>query len=381
MFRLRVLAAAAVALVCGALASSVAAAPSASALASVTAETPISAGGGWLLWSVPVSGGWGLEAFHEGRTEPLPVAPRPQPFDASVGTDAHGAAVATFSRCHHTPTMRDVGETQALGGSLVEPQSGAGCRIHVLELASGRESQPPIPDPAGASDTTPSMWRGSVVFARKAPGHGDVWQVMLWSPVHPRSLATLRHGAIPPRCPAERDGCRVRPAHGEVEALDRDGGLVTFLWAESGPGVFGEGAWEVRVDNLATGRSSLAAAGFGHEACTGPPIGLEYIWPEAPVAAGHLALFPQLQGYACFKRFASVLDSYQPGAKHASSGDLADITLGLANEGSVIYGLVPPPAEPGADSPSCSVAAPCTLEQLTEPLLSAETGTPMPPFE
>jgi hypothetical protein len=225
------------------------------------------------------------------------------------------------------------------------------------------------------------MWRGSVVFARKAPGHGDVWQVMLWSPTHPRAVKTLRHGAIPPLCPEERGGCRVRPAHGEVDALDRDGGLVTFLWAESGPGVFGEGAWEVRVDNLATGRSSLAAAGFGHEACTGPPVGLEYVWPEAPVAAGHVVLFPQLQGYACFARFASVLGSYRPGAKHASSGNLADITLGLAKEGNVIYGLVPPPAEPGADSPSCSVAAPCALERLMEPLLSAEKLMPVPPFE
>jgi hypothetical protein len=381
MGRLSVLAAGAVVLVCSVLASSAAAEPPASPIASVTAETPISAGGGWLLWSVPVSGGWGLEAFHEGRVESLAAPPRPQPFDVSVGTNAHGAPVATFSRCRRTPKMSDVGETQAPGGSLMEPQSGAGCRIHVLELASEHERRLPIPDPAGASDTTPSMWRGSVVFARRAPGHGDVWQVMLWSPAHPRTVTTLRHGAIPSRCPEERGGCTARPAHGEVEALDRDGGLVTFLWAVSGPGVYGEGAWEVRVDDLATGRSSLATAGFGHEACTGPETGLEYIWPEAPVAAGGLVLFPQLQGYACFKRFASVLGSYRPGAKHASSGDLANVTLGLAKEGSTIYGLVPPPAQAGADSPSCSAAAPCTLERLTEPSLSVEKYTPTPPFE
>jgi hypothetical protein len=356
-----------VALVCCVLTSSAIAEPPASAIASVTAETPISAAGGWLLWSVPVTGGWGLEAFHEGRVESLAVAPRPQPFDVSVGTNAHGAPVATFSRCRRTPRMLDVGETQVLGGSLVEPQSGAGCRIDVLELSSGRESRLPIPDPTRASDTSPSMWRGSVVFARKAPGHGYVWQVMLWSPKHPHRVATLRHGAIPSSCPEVRGGCAAQPAHGEVEALSRDNGLVTFLWAVSGPGVVGEGAWEVRVDDLATGRSSLAAAGFGHEACTGPPVGLEYVWPEAPLAAGGRVLFSQLEGYACFKRFASVLGSYRPGAKHASSGELADITLGLAKEGSTIYGLVPSSVQVVGDSPSCSVAAPCTLERLTQP--------------
>jgi len=370
-----------VALVCAASASPAAGEPPISPIASVTAETPISAGGGWLLWSVPVSGGWRLEAFHEGRVESLPVAPRLQPFDVSVGTNLHGAPVATFSRCRRTPRMRDVGETQAPGGSLVEPQSGAGCRIRVLLLAGGHERKLPIPDPAGASDTTPSMWHGVVVFARKAPGHGDVWQVMQWSPTHPRSLTTLRHGAIPSRCPEEHGGCTARPAHGEVQALDRDGALVTFLWAVSGLGVVGEGAWEVRVDNLTTGRSSLAASGFGHEACTGPPVGLEYIWPQAPVAAGHLALFSQLEGFACFSTFASTLVSYRPGASHASSGVLADITLAIAREGSVTYGLVPPPAPAGADSPSCSVLAPCTLERLTQPPLAAETYTPTPPFE
>ncbi len=249
------------------------------------------------------------------------MAPRPQPFDVSVGTDARGAPVATFSRCIRTPKMRDVGETGVAGGSLVEPGSGSGCRIHVLELTTGRESRLPIPGSAGTSDTSPSMWRGSVVFARKAPRHGDVWQVMLWSSSHRGAVSTLHHGAFLSNCQTDTFNCGGRgPARGEVEALDRDGSLVTFLWAVKGPGVVGEGGWELRVDNLANGRSSLAAAGSGHEACTGLPVGLEYVWPEAPVANGRLALFSQLEGYSCFKRFASVLGSYQPGAKYASSG-------------------------------------------------------------
>jgi hypothetical protein len=350
-----------------------------SVIATVNAETPISAGGGWLVWSVPVAGGWGLEAYHEGTVRAIRVAPRPRPFDVSVGTDAHGDPVATFSRCSRTPKMRDVGETAVTGGSLLEPQSGAGCRIHVLELASGRESQTPIPHPAVASDTTPSIWRGSVAFARRAPGHGDVWQVMLWSPTDRQTLRTLRHGAIPSHCRLERGGCSA-PMRGTVEALDRNGAIVTFLWRVEGPGVAGEGAWEVRVDDLANGHSSLAEAGFGHEACTGPPTGLEYVWPERPVADGRLVLFPQLEGFACFRSFASVLGSYRVGARRSSSGGLTDTVLSLAKDGGVIYGLVPPSAQPGTDSPSCSAAAPCTLERLVQPRLTPNKFTPAAPF-
>ena len=350
------------------------------AVASVSAETPISAGGGWLLWSVPANGGWRLEAYHDGRVEALAVPARRAPFDVSVGTNAQGAAVATFSRCARTPIMRDVGETQAIGGSLMDPRTGAGCRLRVLALASGRESQPRIPHPRGSSDTTPSMWHGSIAFARRAPGHGEVWQVMLWSPRHPRSVATLRHGAIPSHCPFEPGGCSARPAYGEVEALDRDGGLVTFLWAVEGPGVAGEGAWEVRVDNLANGRSRLAEAGFGHEACTGPANGLEYVWPEAPIADGALVLFPPLVGFNCFRSFASVLGGYRPGARHASAGEFADVVLGMARDGDSFYGLVPPPAQRDADSPSCSATEPCTLEQISEPALTVEKPSPVSPF-
>jgi hypothetical protein len=378
MKRLSVLAAVAFALAYGVPVCTAGAEPLPLSVAIVGAETPISAGGGWLLWSVRASGGWGLEAYHEGRSQALPVRPRPQPFDVSVGTDARGAAVATFSRCARTPKMRDVGETEVTGGSLLEPRTGAGCRVYLLELGSGRERRLPIPHPSGASDTTPSMWRGSVVFARRAPGHGDVWQVMLWSPGKPRTVRTLKHGATPSRC---RSNCGEGPIRGEVEALDRDGGLVTFLWAVEGPGVLGEGPWELRVDDLANGHSSLAEAGYGHEACTGPPDGLEYVWPEAPIANGAVALFPQLEGFSCFRSFASVLGRYRPGAKRARSGPLADPVLGLAKDGDALYGLLPvSPWENGGDSPNCSALAPCTIERITAPSLTPDRFRPAPPF-
>lgn len=347
-------------------------------IATVGAETPISAGGGWIVWSVPVAGGWGLEAYHAGTLRAIQLAPRPQPFDVSVGTDVRGGAVATFSRCSRTPKMLHVGTGEA-GGSLLQPQTGAGCRIHELELANGRESQAPIPHPAGASDTTPSIWRGSVVFARRAPGHGDVSQVMMWSPTSPAALRTLRHGAIPTHCRLEARGCTA-PAHGRVESLDRSAAIVTFLWSVEAPGVVGEGAWEVRADSLENGHSSLAEAGFGHEACTNPTTGLESVWPEPPIADGRLVLFPQLEVFACFRSFASVLGSYRVGARRASSGGLAVTVLSAAKDGAAVYGLVPPPAQPGADAPGCSAAAPCVLERIAPPRLVRDKLAPVPPF-
>jgi hypothetical protein len=93
-------------------------------------------------------------------------------------------------------------------------------------------------------------------------------------------------------------------------------------------------------------------------------------------------LFSQLEGYSCFKKFASVLGSSHPGAKHASSGRLTDVTLAIAREGDVIYGLVPTHGEDvSGDSPNCSAVKPCMLERLAEPVLRPEQFAPQPPFE
>jgi hypothetical protein len=108
----------------------------------------------------------------------------------SVGADAAGAPVATFSRCVETPADYE---------GQPDTGAGSGCRIHMLDLANDRESRLPIPAPHGVSDITPSMWHGSVAFARKSPAHREIEQVMLWTPQHPRTLTTLPHGAVPSR--------------------------------------------------------------------------------------------------------------------------------------------------------------------------------------
>jgi hypothetical protein len=280
-------------------------------IANLSTDVAISAGQGWLVWSVPVAGGWGLEAYHHSQISPLPVAPRPQPFDVSVGTDATGAPVATFSRCVHTPVVYE-GQPEAYAGS--------GCRIYTLDLASDRESRVPIPAPHGVSDMTPSMWHGSVAFARESPSHREIQQVMLWSPQHPHTLATLPHGAVPSHCSGAPRGCAGEPQRGSVEALNRNGKVVTYLWRVSGPGIIGEGAWEVRLDDLATGRSSIAATGSGSEACTGPTEGIENSHPGAPLANGDGVIFPLLTIYGyCYRKFVSSLVGLRYGAANPVS--------------------------------------------------------------
>jgi hypothetical protein len=67
------------AIVCSALAvcaySAGGAPANAAAIAGVNSNVAISAGQGWLVWSVPVTGGWGLEAYHDNQLSALPIAP------------------------------------------------------------------------------------------------------------------------------------------------------------------------------------------------------------------------------------------------------------------------------------------------------------------
>jgi hypothetical protein len=354
-------------------------------IATVMAATPLSGGGGWLVWSQPVPGGWALMGDHDGTVARLPTAVRPQPFDASVGTDVAGLPVVTFSRCARTPPMRTVGEQGGGGGALLEPASGAGCRIRVLELTDGAEIKPLIPAPQGVSDTTPSIWHGQIAFARYSPSHGDVWQIESWSPSARNRLKTLPHGRIP-SCPEEPHGC-TQKAHGMVEALQRDGAIVTFLWVLPWPqqGLVGEGAWEVRVDRADGSRAALAAGDFGHEACTAPVLGpheLEYVWPLPPIAAGNDALFGELLGFSCFHGFASLLVSHSAESGFAIEGKLQATALALADDRGQLYGLIPARnAATGGDSPGCSAAEPCAIETLATPALRRAPRLPFVPFQ
>jgi hypothetical protein len=336
-------------------------------IATIDANTPIAAGGGWVLWSSPVAGGYALEGSHDGVTQELPVAPRPQPFDVSVGTSATGAPVATFSRCSKTPTSTPFG----LG--IIAPLTGSGCRIHAFNLTTQQETTPGIPHPSWTSDTTPSMWHGRIAFARlDRPHHQDVQQVMLWTPG--QGLQTLPHGALPTKCPF-RGGCAGMARSGSVEGLDYDGSLVSFLWEPVAPGI-GDAAWELRADNVATGRTKVVGDGFAGEVCFG---GDDLSAPSPPVLSGYTVRFVSLQA-DCYV-FNSVFSQIDYAASgNGVAGALDGDVLGLAQDGSTLYAVEA--ATPLTEiDPGCTPAVPCEIEQITPPaVLKPERYKPTSPF-
>jgi hypothetical protein len=347
-------------------------------IATLSAESPISAGQGWLVWSVRGATGWSLEGFHEGRLAALPVVTRPQPFDAHLGTDAAGAPVVTYSRCRVTPATEDAGLYVNGTGTLAEPNTGAGCRLRVLELPSGRERSLPVPEPRGVSDTTPAMWRGTLVFARKAEGRGRTSQVMLSMPGHRSRLVTLPHGAVPEGCPPMQ-GCREKPPGGEVQALSIDASIVAFVWKPEGPGVGIDGAWEERVDSLVNHRGALAGTAIGTESCTGGEENLvEEAWPAPPILSGSAVLFPELERGGCYTTFTSALVQYREGNR--SLGTASVPIVELASDGAITYGLVAQRPTTEQD-PGCSAALPCTLESVTLPPLRPSHYKPAHPFD
>jgi hypothetical protein len=373
--RRRVLGAAAV--FCTLLAPAAARANS-TVIATLSAESPISAGHGWLVWSVHSATGWSLEGFHHDRLATLPVATRPQPFDAQVGTNAAGAPVVTYSRCRVTPAMEDAGLEVKGSGTLAEPNTGAGCRLRVLELESGRERAAPVPEPSGVSDTTPAMWRGTLVFARKTASHGRVSQIMLSPHAHPSQLAALAHGAVPEGCP-HRQGCQEFPPGGEVQTLSLDAQIVAFVWKPEGPGVNPNGAWEERVDSLANRRGVLAGAPFLTESCTGgdqDPV--EEEWPAPPIVSGAAALFPELERGRCYTSFTAALFQYHEGNRLLGTATVPIVEL--ARDGATTYGLVAQKPATEQD-PGCSATLPCTLESIAPPALRPTSYKPAHPFD
>jgi hypothetical protein len=253
----------------------------------------------------------------------------------------------------------------------------------VLALEGGGERVPPIPVGPRDSDTTPSMWRGTVTFARHAPAHADVWQILSWSPRHPRRLVTLQHGRVPECHGPQRRACERERPQATVAALDSDGAIVTFLWAVTSPETGPHVAEEVRVDRVDGRGSALAYGELAGDVCMGATgHELESAHPEAPIASGASALFATLNAYGCLHEFGSYLLTHTAAPGHASRGELGVATLALAEDEGQLYGLVPEPvAEPGVlDAPPCTAARPCAIEPLARPTLKRNGRLPFEPF-
>jgi hypothetical protein len=146
----------------------------------------LTAYGGHVVWSQfdSASHQWSLQEWHAGRQSRLPVPAREVPFDSDAGPDAAGRPVLVYSRCAIEPTIQPSGDDDSpdWGGSR-------GCHVYELRLAPGaREHLLRAVFEPERSDTTPTIWRGRLAFARRV-FHGTL-------ATHPRIMVTSSHGLL-----------------------------------------------------------------------------------------------------------------------------------------------------------------------------------------
>jgi hypothetical protein len=85
----------------------------------------------------------------------VPVTPSPWPFDADLGEDARGRPTAVYSRCRTAGRQRSG-----------YPGTRRACDLYALDLATARERRLGRLSTARASERSPTLDRGTVVFVR-----------------------------------------------------------------------------------------------------------------------------------------------------------------------------------------------------------------------
>jgi hypothetical protein len=129
----------------------------------VSAMTPIASYQGRLVWSRPdATGRFELvQRIGTGAVTRLPVATRGVPFDVDLGPTASGRVFAVYSRCTTEPAP-----ASGLDPEGVRYQSGKGCDVYKLDVASGEEVRYTKVNASDASEFWPTYWKGRLGFAR-----------------------------------------------------------------------------------------------------------------------------------------------------------------------------------------------------------------------
>jgi hypothetical protein len=312
------------------VAAGAAAAPS-TELTTVASDSSISAYGGWVVWSEKdPDGAWALVAWHAGAKVRLPAARRTVPFDADVGPGPNGRPTVLFSRC----------ATEASGTGSTPWAASQGCRLRALDPATGAERAAGVPRPAGASDSTPSRWRGRIAFQRRIPGNA-VSQVMVYD-TRTHRTRTLRHGAVPHHCPY-RDGCARSIFAGEVGELDLGAKRLAFSWHVTAPSVEGVGVgWEMRIDPLSGGAGVLVGSGYTSGACGGRA-------PLSPNVTGTGLWF--LNDTVHCDTIEGIVTS-ATGLGALSTTHVPDgVAWRIARDGATVYAVLGPAVEPASALP------------------------------
>jgi hypothetical protein len=196
--------------------------------------TNASAHHGQLVWSrVAADGRSRLARRVAGRNEDVPVRPKAGLFDADTGTSHGGHQVIVYTRCAGL--------------------SGQGCDIWRYNEGTRRESKVRGASSAGCSEYAPSVWIGTVAFARSGPGTCP-------------GLYVLRRGHL-------------RRLDGRVPSkTDVRGSRVAYLYTPAGD----PSRTSVRVRSLSGSRSRRVVTGFKAEResyrVTSPVLESRYVY-------------------------------------------------------------------------------------------------------
>ena len=309
----------------------------------------------------PQSGKWALVRWHAGVVDVLPVARRSVPFDADAGSDRAGKPVVVYSRCAQDPVLE--------GGSLAPApdwQTARGCDLYELALTGAAvERKLDTASSKTKSETTPSMWRGSLAFARHADG-GFVPSV-LYLAAGRKTPRRLGAGSV--QTCSERRYCGFAMRHDSIDQLDLGRSRAAYVWRMTGGSVYGIGiVWELRAAALVGGPSTLLDTGLISGTCG---FGL----PSAASASSSPIAYLDA-GADCDvaeTRFATIDPVTGARASAATTGGLA---AGASRDGATIYWLRVGNAAVDAPIPgaaSCTVAnIRCELVASTTPGYAAE---------
>ena len=314
-------------------------------------------------------GAWHLMVWHAGAISALPVPRRTVPFDADAGPGANGQPEVVFSACAVEPRMlqgqassgpEDMGGTF---GTVLDWSTASGCHIDELGLRGGASARVTQISAHGASDTTPTIWRGAIAFARllQHPHTPPVPEIMLW-----RSGSPLRRLAGGPR-PCRRAGpCVAEPANAPVGAfvasMDLGPHALAVDWYFEGSNVM-EGIgpqWRLLADRLSGGRAADVADGFVGGACTSYN-------PLSPNESGSsVVVYAQDQNECEYKPGSSQFEksAFEPGDIAPTGGGYI---AALAKDGTTSYWLRVEPTNPTVQDDYAPVCEPgitaCALIQ------------------
>jgi hypothetical protein len=290
-------------------------------LAPAPDSTGITAYGGHVVFSRydGATSRWALVRWHAGLIDQLPVPERSVPFDADAGSDADGKPVVVYSRCATDPAVWPIPDWETAGG----------CDVYELPLTGASIERKLTPaSSASASETTPSMWRGALAFAR----HTDGASVP--------SVEYLAAGATRPRrlgggsVQACHDNCGFSRRHDGIEQLDLGSSRLAYVWRMTGGSTYGISfVWELRSSGLKAGMSTLLDTGLISGTCG-------YHQPSAPDAStgqiGYLDASSPDCDVPITTRFATV-DT--PTGRRASAITPGGVAAGAARDGFTFYWL------------------------------------------